>query len=63
MPWTIGDVKKHNKNISEADKPKWVAIANAVLENCIKKGGTDCDSMAIRVANSKFIKKNNKTLD
>ncbi len=53
MPWSIEDVEKHKKGLSEADKKKWVAIANSVLKQCQEKNGKDCDGMAIRVANSK----------
>jgi hypothetical protein len=51
MPWTIADVDSHNKGLSDAQKKKWVSTANAVLAECEKKGGTDCDAKAIRIAN------------
>ena len=53
MPWSIEDVEKHKKGLSEADKKKWVTIANSVLKQCQEKNGKDCEGMAIRVANSK----------
>ncbi len=34
MPWSIEDVEKHKKGLAEADKKKWVAIANSVLKQC-----------------------------
>lgn len=53
MPWSIEDVEKHKKGLSEADKKKWVAIANSVLKQCQEENSMDCEGMAIRVANSK----------
>ena len=51
MPWTIGDVEKHNKSVK--DKPTWVKIANDTRDRCIKKGGSEgmCDALAIATAN------------
>jgi hypothetical protein len=53
MPWTISDVEGHKKGLSDDQKKKWVATANSVLADCIKKGGTDetCAPKAIRIAN------------
>lgn len=53
MPWTISDVDKHKKGLSDTQKARWVAVANAALAACIKKGGTDatCAGSAIRQAN------------
>ncbi len=55
MPWTITDVDKHKKGLTDENKKRWVSIANGVLASCKSKGGSDsdCDAMAIRVANSK----------
>jgi hypothetical protein len=54
MPWTVGDVDKHKKGLSDEQKKKWVTVANGALAACIKKGGTDksCAPHAIRIANS-----------
>lgn len=52
MPWTTKDVDKHKKGLSSKEKRKWVAIANSVLINCEKDGGSNCDAKAIRIANS-----------
>jgi hypothetical protein len=54
MPWTSKDVDEHKKGLSAAGKKKWVATANAILSECISKGGTDkeCAPKAIRIANS-----------
>lgn len=54
MPWTVADVEKHKKGLTPEQKKKWVGIANGVLADCNKSGGSDCEGKAIRVANSKF---------
>jgi hypothetical protein len=54
MPWTVSDVDSHKKGLTPAQKSKWVAIANGVLKQCQKDGGSDCEGKAIRIANSKF---------
>ena len=53
MPWTVTDVDKHKKGLSDKQKKQWVRIANAALKACLKKGGTDesCAPSAIRQAN------------
>ena len=53
MPWTVADVDKHKKGLSDKGKAQWVAVANSVLAKCIKNGGTDatCAPSAIRQAN------------
>lgn len=51
MPWSPGDVKRHNKS---ADPNKWTAIANAILA----KSGDD--GKAIRIANAKAPKKSSR---
>ena len=53
MPWTVEDVDKHKKGLSDKKKKQWVRIANAVLAKCVKDGGTDeeCAPKAIRQAN------------
>jgi uncharacterized protein YdaT len=54
MPWTVKEVDKHKKGLTSTQKKKWVKIANSVLRECEKEGGSDCEGRAIRVANSKF---------
>lgn len=56
MPFKSEDVSKHKKGLDSSQKKKWVEIANAILADCIKAGGTDktCAPKAIRIANSKF---------
>lgn len=53
MPWTVDDVEKHKKGLSDKAKKQWVRIANAVLKKCLAKGGTDeeCAAKAIKQAN------------
>jgi hypothetical protein len=53
MPFTVADVEKHKKGLSDSQKRQWVEIANSVLEKCISDGGTEstCDGSAIRQAN------------
>lgn len=53
MPWTKADALKHKKGLTEAQQAKWANIANRVLAACQKRGGGDCEGMAIRVANSR----------
>jgi hypothetical protein len=54
MPWTVDDVDKHKKGLSDKQKKQWVRIANAVLAKCMKDGGSDedCAPKAIKQANS-----------
>jgi hypothetical protein len=56
VPWTVADVESKKKGLTPEQKKKWVNIANAILKDCIAKGGTDktCAPKAIRIANSKF---------
>lgn len=56
MPFKPSDAKKHKKGLNSTQAKKWSKIANGVLNDCIKKGGTDktCAPKAIRIANSKF---------
>lgn len=53
MPWTVGDVEKHKKGLTDAQKKQWCKIANSVLQSCISDGGSDktCAPSAIRQAN------------
>ncbi|MCD6262292.1 MAG: hypothetical protein J7J52_04650 [Deltaproteobacteria bacterium] len=54
MPWDVGDVDRHKKGLTDAQKKRWVAVANSVLERCLNEGGTqsECEAKAIRQANS-----------
>jgi len=52
MPWTITDAKKKNSTLTDGEVNVWVQVANKTLEGCTAKGGTECDSMAIRSANA-----------
>lgn len=60
MPWSVKDVESHKKGLTSTEKKEWVKVANSVLADCIKKGGTDktCAPKAIRIANSKFMEEN-----
>jgi hypothetical protein len=53
MPWTKKDVDGFKKGLSDKQKAKWVATANSVLSDCMKKGGTEktCAGKAVRIAN------------
>ena len=51
MPWKSEDAEKHHKNLTPEQKKKWASTANAVLAECQKKGGDDCEGKAIRIAN------------
>lgn len=46
MPWSVKDVDKHKKGLSQDQKVKWVRVANKVLKD------SDDESQAIKVANS-----------
>ena len=54
MPWNISDVSRFKKGLDDAQKEKWVTIANKVLEDCLKAGGDQktCEAKAIKIANS-----------
>lgn len=52
MPWSIGDVEKHCKGLTDKQKKVWVSVANKALAACQKKGGKDCEKSAIMQANS-----------
>ena len=45
MPWTVADVEKHHKGLSDHQKKIWVEVANSVLAK------TGDDASAIRQAN------------
>jgi hypothetical protein len=46
MPWSTGDVDKHNAGLNARQKSLWVKVANEVLSN------TGDDARAIREANA-----------
>ena len=52
MPWSVDDVDKHKKGLSDKQKKTWVKVANGALARCEKKKGSDCEGSAIRQANS-----------
>jgi hypothetical protein len=51
MPWTVDDVDKHNKGLSDHEKRQWVEVANSSLER------GDDDGTAITKANG-VVKRN-----
>lgn len=52
MPWTVDDVEKHVKGLSNKEKRRWVAVANSTLEKCLQEDESkECEAMAIKVAN------------
>lgn len=53
MPWTVSDVERFNRGLSEAKKRQWVRVANSVLQRCLRDGGSQstCEASAIRQAN------------
>lgn len=57
MPWTVDDVEKHNKGLSDAQKKTWVRVANTALARCIQSKGKNCDASAIKQANAVVSKK------
>jgi len=56
MPWTVADVDKFKKGLTEQEKERWVRIANAALAKCLDGDGDelDCEVKAIRQANGAF---------
>jgi uncharacterized protein YdaT len=56
MPWSVGDVDKHKKGLTQKQKKRWVEIANSILRDCreTKPGSKDCEARAIRIANSRI---------
>ena len=52
MPWKPDDAHQHMHGL-EGDQPAaWAKIANSARQECMSKGGKDCDGYAIRVANA-----------
>lgn len=63
MPWTVDDVEKHIKGLSDKQKEVWVKVANAARKRCLNSGKSEreCDASAIRQANA--VAKNVKEAD
>jgi len=63
MPWTVKDVEKYKKGLTDKQKSQWVRIANSILAKCIADGGTDetCTPKAIRQANGTVNNNNMET--
>lgn len=60
MPWTVKDVERFKKGLTEAEKERWVRIANGALSSCMKKDGgdeIDCEVKAVKQANGSFSEK------
>lgn len=53
MPWTAADADRHKKGLTEKQKKRWAAVANAVLRKCKKDSGDDCEGKAIRIASAR----------
>jgi hypothetical protein len=54
MPWALdSDLEKYKKGMTDAQKEKWIAIANNVLKLC-DKSPDECEASAIKIANSKI---------
>lgn len=52
MPWTINDVDRFKRGLSENEKRQWVRIANSTLEKCKERNpNNNCEARAIRQAN------------
>lgn len=51
MPWSIEDVDKHMKDLTDKQKEVWVKVANGAFARCEEKGQGDCDARAIKQAN------------
>ena len=53
MPWTVGDVDKFKKGLSDAQKRTWVKIANNALSECmeVRNSEKECAGRAVRIAN------------
>lgn len=53
MPWTVRDVDRHKRGLTDAQKRQWVEVANSALRSCLARGGQQatCEASAIRQAN------------
>lgn len=63
MPWTVADVDEHKKGLTDAQKKRWVKIANSALKRCQDEGGEDCEASAIKQANSVAGKQEERAVD
>lgn len=65
MPWNSRDYPPAFKNLTDKQRRKAIAIANAVLRDCLSKGGTDkeCAAKAIRIALAKTGGRMEETLE
>lgn len=63
MPWSKSDVDNFKSGLSDSQKERWVSIANSILRECLDNGGTqeDCESKAIRIANSRIDENSNNS--
>lgn len=52
MPWDINDVSRFKRGLTDAQKRRWVRIANSALASCLARGGNQstCEGSAIRQA-------------
>jgi len=62
MPWTVADVERHNKNLSDKQKRQWVHVANDALQRCLDAGGKECEASAIKQANASVTQKDGVTM-
>lgn len=56
MPWTVADVERFKKGLSEEEKKKWVELANAIFSSCMEKENaerSECERIAIATASAK----------
>lgn len=53
MPWTVDDVERHKRGLTDTQKRRWVRVANSVLQRCLDGGGSQsaCEASAVRQAN------------
>lgn len=53
MPWTVADVDRFKKGLSDKQKTQWVSVANNTLKQCLAGGGkqSTCEGNAVRQAN------------
>jgi len=55
MPWSLSDVSRFKKGLSQEEAKGWVRRANAIYRRCMAAGGSDeeCAKRAVIIANSK----------
>jgi hypothetical protein len=63
MPWTTGDVDRFKSGLTQAQKRRWVSIANGVLRQCQQSNETGCEARAMRTANSRVGTTNNNNME